>query len=439
MGLSGLTPTLVCVDRAGEAVRPVMTWNDPRGREEAQELEARFGSSEPILGFDLPWSASYPPAKLAWLARHEPAVVAATRSVLQVKDYLGLRLTGSAVSDAWSSKGLCNILTGSPASEVLKECGWDDQVAPEIRPAWEGRGFIGTEAAGYFGLPAGLPVAVGWSDALAGFLALGAFRIPSSVVVIGTSSIIGVSMPDPGPVSHPGLLVVPTPVTPLALLYGPTQSGGSALAWVGRVLGLDPPQVLARSLQAHGTVPVFVPYLSGERTPIWNADVRAAFSNIGEDTGPPEFCAAVVRGVAASARHVLDSITVALGHTIGSAIVVGGYGIEHPAWQDAFALHLDRPIATVEDDVSVLGAAMLGAAASGCPLSDLPRVTHTQQRFRQNDDIDTERQHAYLRLSQLSGDEADARRRLGSRRLPEQGRDIQGGEGDTTPRKGDQR
>jgi xylulokinase len=430
VGLSGLTPTVVCVDGSGEAVRPALTWNDPRGEDEARELEAKFGSSEGLLGFDLPWSASYPPAKLAWLARHEPAVVAATRSVLQVKDYLGFKLTGNFISDAWSSKGLCNVLTGVPAREVLAACGWRSDVVPDIRPAWESRGIVTSAAARSFGLPERVPVAVGWSDALAGFLALGAFRQPSSVVILGTSNIIGVSLAEPTPQRHPGLLAVPAPVAPLYLLYGPTQNGGSAVAWIGSVLGLEPTEVLAKSLDARGTIPVFVPYLTGERTPIWNPDVRAAFANVGEDSGPAEFCAAVVRGLAASARHVLDATNAALGHSVGSFVALGGYGSGHQAWQRAFLEHLDRPITTVDDDVSVVGAAMLAAAAAGSPIDELPQVAATGPLYPTLGQDGGDWHRSYLRLSRLTIDEARSTRRQGLSRGNEDSPNLHGPSGE---------
>lgn len=406
VGLSGLTPTVVCVDGFGVPVRPALTWNDPRGHTEAQALAAKFGSSEALLGFDLPWSASYPPAKLAWLARHEPAVVGATRSVLQVKDYLGYTLTGTFISDAWSSKGLCNVLTGVAAEAVLAACGWRSEVVPDIRPAWESRGLVTSSAARDFGLPERVPVAVGWSDALAGFLALGAFHRPSSVVILGTSNIIGVSLADPIPQSHPGLLGVPSLVAPLSLLYGPTQNGGSAVEWMGRVLGLGPTEVLAKSLEARGTIPIFVPYLTGERTPIWNPAVRAAFTNVGEDTGPAEFCAAVVGGIAGSARHVFDATSAALGYSVGHVVALGGHGSGHRAWQRAFVEHLERPITTVDDDVSVVGAAILAAAAAGVSFEALPRVEAGGPFYPTSPRYGSGWQRNYLRLSQFAIDEA---------------------------------
>jgi xylulokinase len=79
VGLCGQTPTLVPVDATGMPVRPALTWQDTRATAEAAELEARFGDPEPLIGTALPWSAANMPAKLLWLARHEPATLARTR------------------------------------------------------------------------------------------------------------------------------------------------------------------------------------------------------------------------------------------------------------------------------------------------------------------------------------------------------------------------
>ena len=85
VGLCGQTPTLVPVDAVGVPVRPALTWQDTRATAEAAALEARFGDPEPLIGTALPWSAANMPAKLLWLARHEPATLSRTRWLLQAE------------------------------------------------------------------------------------------------------------------------------------------------------------------------------------------------------------------------------------------------------------------------------------------------------------------------------------------------------------------
>ena len=290
--------------------------------------------------------------------------MARTRLVLQPKVLVGLRLTGSPLSDPWSSKGLCHILTSEPATGVLQRVGFEPSVAPPLADAWERRGAVTSEAAAAFGLPEGVPVSVGWSDAVAAMLAVGAFEVPSAFVLSGTSSIVGITS-DRALSAHPSLLELPAACAPLAVHYGPTESSGASIEWAARLLRCSPAEVLALAASVEtGGAPVFVPYLSGERAPVWRTDVRAVVLGLGSRHGPPELARAVVDGVCLSEADVL---AVAEEHT-GSApasVAVGGRGAGQAPWLEARLSALSRPLDLLDEpDASALGAAMLGAAAA---------------------------------------------------------------------------
>ncbi|HEY3614218.1 MAG TPA: FGGY-family carbohydrate kinase [Gaiellales bacterium] len=365
IGLAGQTPTLVLVGHDGLAVRPALTWQDTRAGAEAAELAAELGASEPLFGTELPWAPAYPPAKLLWLARNEPEALAATRVALQPKDYVGLRLTGSAVSDPWSSKGIAH-LDGAPAARALEHVGWPDGIAPAVAPAWSLRGHVGAAAAAAFGVPAGTPVAVGWSDALAGMLATGAFAGETAFVLTGTSSIVGVSTRS-ATAAGPALLAIPASCAPLRVVYGPTQASGASLAWLGRLLRLDGDELRELAAQPARVGlgdPVFVPYIAGERAPIWRTDVAGAFFGLAALHGPADLARAVVAGVCHSERHVLALAEAAVGRA-PELVRVGGRGVSQPPWRDARRATFTRPLLLLDEpDASALGAAMLGAAAA---------------------------------------------------------------------------
>ena len=369
VGLAGQTPTLVLVDAHGEPVRPALTWQDHRADDEARLLENELGDPEPLFGTRLPWTAAYAPAKLLWLSRHEPETVARTRFVLQPKDYVGLRLTGSPLSDPWSSKGLCNVLTAEPATVVLGRAGFDAEVAPPLAAAWERRGAVTVEAAAAFGLPERVPVSVGWSDAAAAMLAVGAFDNPSAFVLSGTSSIVGVSSSRMLP-ADPRLLELPAACAPLAVHYGPTESSGASIEWLARLLRCTAAEVLALAVSAEPDEgPVFVPYLSGERAPVWRTDVRAVVLGVGSEHGPAELARAVVGGVCLSEADVLAVAEEHTGTTAG-AVAVAGRGAGEAPWREARLAALGRPLHVLADpDASALGAAMLGAAATAGTLA----------------------------------------------------------------------
>ena len=371
-GLCGQTPTVVLVSDTGKTIGPALTWQDTRAFAEAQELAEKFGDPAPLIGTGLPWSPANMPAKLLWLSRHRPLEISTVRWVLQPKDLLGLELTGNPVSDPWSSKGLCRVTDGSPVAELLEACGWSPEVCPATAPAWQARGAVTHEASERFGLPAGSPVSVGWSDALSQMLAAGSFERSSAFMFSGTSSIVGSPVGKEG-VSASGLFNVPPTCAPCEVLYGPTETGGSTVEWAARLLGCQPAEVPALAATASGPLPLFVPYLSGERAPLWDQDVRALFLGVSERHGRAEIARAVLVGVFLSARHVLSLVEEATAEHISEVEVVGR-GVGDPTWEAIGLNAMDLTLRFHADaEMSARGAAMLGAAAAGVEVEEASR------------------------------------------------------------------
>ena len=159
---------------------------------------------------------------------------------------------------------------------------------------------------------------------------------------------------------------MPGSCAPAPLLYGPTQSSGASVAWVARLLGCRPADVPALAARASaGPCPAFVPYLSGERAPLWNADVRGLLLGLAAEHGPAEIARAVLTGTLLSARHVLDAVEAATGDRIAE-IEFTGRGAGDPAWE---AIALETLGARVrfhsDPDLSARGAAMLAAIMTG--------------------------------------------------------------------------
>jgi xylulokinase len=233
-----------------------------------------------------------------------------------------------------------------------------------------------------FGLREGTPVAIGASDAIAQMIATGTFARSSAFVFSGTSSIVGAAVEDVS-ARIPGLFNVPTSCAPLPLLYGPTQSGGAALAWVARLLGCDVDDVLALASHSASNFPVFAPYLSGERAPLWDLDVRALFLGVAEEHGRAEIAMAVVAGVFLAARHVLSLIEDTTGQTLNDVEVVGR-GVNNAHWEDIARRTLGLTLRFHDDpDMSARGAAMLALALNDTSVLEASRLLAAPSRLVQ--------------------------------------------------------
>ena len=372
IGLCGQTPTVVLVDDRGVPTRNALTWQDSRASIEETELAERFGDPSTIVGTELPWSAANMPAKLLWLSRHDPDTRSRTAAVLQPKDYIGFVLTGSTLSDSWSSKGLCRVTDGEPLADVLDVCGWPARLCPPTAPPWASRGVVNTAAATRFGLREGTPVTVGASDAIAEMIAAGSFARSSAFVFSGTSSIVGTTVKD-SHVRVAGLFSVPTSCVPSPLLYGPTNSGGAALNWAAKLLGCDVDELMALAATAGSNWPTFVPYLAGERAPLWDLDVRAVFVGIDERHGRAEMAMSVIMGVFLASRHVLAVIEEATRETLHEVEIVGR-GVRNAHWEAMARRALGLTLRFHDDaDMSARGAAMLALSLDGTSVVEASR------------------------------------------------------------------
>jgi len=371
VGLVGQTPTLILVDRGGTPVRPAMTWQDQRATREARDLADKLGDPFLTVGTSLPWNATALPAKLLWLARHEAISLQPAALALQPKDFIGMALTGDPSSDPWSSKGLCHVVTHKPCLPVLDLVGVPDSLVPPIRDAWSMRGTVTGEGARWSGITVGTPVGVGWSDALGGMLAVGAFTRPSPFALTGTSDIVGLTLPD-GPDTAEPLYSVPSSCAPMTVVYGPTSTSGAALVWLSELLDIPVPGLveLAAGLDDQDEVPTFLPYLDGERAPIWRSDVAAAFVGLRHWHRKAHLARAVMTGIAGSERHVLD-VAAAIANGSGAeldqhqSVQTAGVGSSHRAWQQIRTSTFARPVTAYEEPaLTAVAAAMLAAAAA---------------------------------------------------------------------------
>lgn len=356
MAVIGNTPTLVCVDRDGVAVYPALLWSDTRAEQEALELleersQAQWNS---IYGTYIPLSGAYPSAKLRWLQRHEPGVLERTDKILQPKDFINYRLTQVMAGDHWTSKGLVS-LDEHTGLQPLEALGLEQRLAPPCYRPVDSIGQITSEASDRTGLPRGVTVMAGWSDTLGAVLSLG-LEAEEGFILSGTSDSIGI-MTQRANLRTDTLLCAPVWDTGYVILYGPTSSGLSTVAWAHEALGISLLTESPEAFPSNARRPLFVPYVLGQRSPIWNDRIRGAWFELDVSTTRAQLGDAVLEGVVNAERDVLDAVTAATG-TPCSRIVVTGGGAKVDRLNRWRAGLFDAPLWEGPSD-PVLGAARL--------------------------------------------------------------------------------
>jgi xylulokinase len=373
-GLSacGQAPTLILLDGEGRAVRPAILWQDTRAAAEAQALAVDPGPDTLAswLGVRWPVDASLPLARLLWLRTHEPQSLARTRSVLLPKDLVHLRLTGRLASDTWSAKGLVHQETRQPVAALREVGGLSPEAVPEALASDAVLGRVSAGASAATGLPEGLPVAAGWTDAMAAMLGCGALdRAGLAADVSGTSEVVGLTVPGRPPQTGP-LLAAPVVESGRWQLYGPTQCSGGSLGWALQAFA-DPPLEVDAALRLAQEAPpgadglVFLPYLEGERAPLWDPLARGAIAGLTSRHGQAHLLRAVLEGVACSVRHILHTAE-GLAEVRAQEVRVAGGGSRLTLWNQIKADVCGRPVRPCETgENGVLGAAMLAALGAG--------------------------------------------------------------------------
>ncbi|MBS2019149.1 MAG: hypothetical protein JST00_40150 [Deltaproteobacteria bacterium] len=290
IAVTGQAPTSVLVDASGAVLRPAILWLDTRADAEAQELGTR---------------AYYSAPKLLWLERHDPSAVERARWVLQSHAFVAFRLTGEVAIDPSTST-----LHWGPA--VAQPKGSFDDKIPIERRAHEILGAVTAEAAKATGLVEGTPVVVGGGDFAAATLGAGVVEEGEACLMLGTAGNLLVPLRERG--TDPRLINSHHVGVDRWLSLGGTLSGG-AQEWLRHALSRGPhveeDTAVRSALPTHEALDadaarvgvgsdglLFLPYLQGERTPIWDVNARGAFVGLGLQHSRGHLWRALLEGIA---------------------------------------------------------------------------------------------------------------------------------------------
>ena len=365
VGLSGQMHGATLLDRNRQPLRPAILWCDGRSGAECLELERREPRSRTITGnLMLP---GFTAPKLSWVARHEPEVFARTALVLLPKDYVRMRLTGETVSDLSDASGTGWLDVGRRdwSDAMLAATDLTRQQVPSLVEGNAPSGKLSADSSEQLHLPRVI-VAGGAGDNAASAVGLGIINPGQAFLSLGTSGVLFVVTdrfrPNAEHATHAFCHCLPQRWHQMSVML----SAASALDWIARISGEADLQHLVAAAEAEPlqrSSPLFLPYLSGERTPHNDPHARGVFFGLSAETTRGALALAVLEGVALAFADGIEVLSAA-GTAIDEIDMTGG-GARLPFWGRLLAAALNRPLSyrAGGEIGAALGAARLARLA----------------------------------------------------------------------------
>lgn len=395
IGLSGQMHGAVLLDKNNQILRPAILWNDTRSAQECVEMMNELPSLPQLAGsLAMP---GFTAPKLRWLYKHEPAVFAKVAKVLLPKDYIRFMLTGEHVSDMSDASGSMwlDIEKRAWSAELLELTGLSEAQMPRLVEGSGASGQLTPQVAAMLGLQAGIVVAGGAGDNASSAVGMGAVNAGQGFLSLGTSGVLFVVTPKYQPnaasATHAFCHAVPDRWHQMSVML----SAASCLQWVAKLLGASSESVLesqASGLSAaqRNNAPLFLPYLSGERTPHNDAVTRGSFHVLSHDTDAAVLAYSVIEGVSFGLADGMRALKAA-GCDVKQLSLVGG-GARSALWAQQLATLLDINIVTHQESAAggALGAARLAWLATGASVADVcqaPSILKTYQLDTQEQQI----------------------------------------------------
>ncbi|HEY9103541.1 xylulokinase [Chitinimonas sp.] len=369
IGLSGQMHGAVVLDADDRVLRPAILWNDMRSADECAELTQSTPELLQITGnLAMP---GFTAPKLLWLAKHEPELHARVASVLLPKDYLRLQLTGEKASEPSDAAGTLwlDVAKRDWSDLMLAATGLTRAHMPRLVEGDAVSGRLKPALAERWGLASSVIVAGGGGDNAASAIGIGATEPGDGFISLGTSGVLFVVndrfRPNPASAVHAFCHALPGRWHQMSVIL----SAASCLRWLCRLVGTDEatllPEVASLSVEACDTAPIFLPYLSGERTPHNDPYAQGVFHGLTHATDRAMLGYAVLEGIAFGLKDGLDALHEA-GTEVSTLSLMGG-GARSPYWAQLIADILQTRIVTHHGGEAggALGAARLGWLACG--------------------------------------------------------------------------
>lgn len=364
----------VLLDDKQQPLRPALLWSDQRSAESAAILAEHAGFIEKSLNQP---NATWAAAMLHWLGRHEPSIMQRCQHILPAKDYLRFLLTDEQLTDPSDAVGflLADQLGHSWSNELCDIVGIRPEQLPPIVDSLSLSAAVSERAAHRFGLPAGLPIAIGGIDTSVELLSNTTAGQIQTVIKLASAGVIYQTTQEPTP--KPPVSLYPS-VLPRDYYYAAgMNSCATSLRWMTNILlgeHLETRKIfdLARESVPGANGVVTLPYLMGERAPIWNADVKAMTLGMTQVTSRADLAQSMIEGVCFALKNVTESMQLNASHqetpplnVDTSPITVIGGGSKSALWTQTLANILGKPLSISRHSDAAYGAALVAGLTLG--------------------------------------------------------------------------
>lgn len=378
VGFSGMMNGCLLVDANGAARRPSLIHADIRSAPQCARIAREVGEESAYRRTGNRLAPYFTLGKLAWLAEQEPETLRSARWCVQTKDYIVGRLTAvwgvTDLSDA-SLTGCFDLEQSVWAEELIAAGGFPARLLPEVRPSAGVVGKVTAQAAAETGLPEGLPVVLGGGDGACATAGAGAVAPGDAYHYLGGTSWLAAvtSGYRPDPARRVSVLCGLDPEQ--YVVYGTVQTASGAMDWFRNAIGVgeraDGEEEFAALERLVASAPpgsnglFFLPYLAGERSPIWDAHARGVYFGLTAAHRRAELARAAMEGVAYALASNLAALE-ELGLAPSEIRVLGG-GMRSALWRRIFAAVYNRPLRLLErlSEATSAGAAMAAAVGIG--------------------------------------------------------------------------
>ena len=368
VGIAGQSWSAIPIDKHGNCLCPTPIWMDTRSADICMELSGKIGADNIFRISGNPLEPTYTLPKILWYKRELPEVYANAVKILSSNGYIAFRLTGETSQDICQAYGYANfnMERGNWDEALGREIGLRRDLLCELMPCHEIIGSVTKDAALRCGLAEGTPVVAGGLDAACGTLGAGVLHNGQTQEQGGQAG--GMSICTDSYHAEPSLILSRHVVPDRWLLQGGTVGGGGVIKWLGGELWPDK-SFSELSLRAEKAAPgsdglVFLPYMAGERSPIWDAHAKGIYYGLDYSKKDSHIIRASMEGVAFSLRHNIE-VASAAGAEVGRLSAMGGAS-NSLIWTQIKSDITGKPIDVPSSDTATtLGAAMLAGVAAG--------------------------------------------------------------------------